>query len=166
MHIPLGTWVALMLVIVAVLIVGTLSNIGRWAYEAKPLLTPVEQVVFGQLRRVFPEYVLLAQVSLSQAVAIKASGKRRQAMFNRVSAKSLDFVLCSEDFKIVAAIELDDKSHDRDVQRKRDADKDRVLQSAGVPLLRWRAGRVPATVDMRRAVEDAIGTFQVAERKR
>jgi len=65
---------------------------------------------------------------------------------------------------IVAAIELDNKSHDSDVLRMRDADKELVLQSAGVPLSRWRVGKVPAEGDIRQDVERAIKAFREAER--
>lgn len=129
---------------------------GSWPYKAKPLLTKPEQVVYGKLRLAFPDLVLLVQVSLAQAVDIKAQGQARGRWFGKVSAKSLDFVLCRQDFSIVAAIELDDKTHDTDIQKQRDSDKDRVLAAAKIPLLRWRAGRVPSMEDMRDLVTAAV----------
>jgi len=154
------------LVLVSGVVVTALKGGGEWAYSAKPVLTPMELVVFSRLRQVFPEYTVLAQVSLSQVVHINATGKRRQAMFNRVSAKSVDFALCQHDFRIVVAIELDDKTHDRPIQRKRDADKNRVMEAAGIPLLRWRQHTFPSSQELRREVDVAIRTANEAKARR
>lgn len=134
---------------VGVLLVVLLGGGFRWPYEAKPLLTQPEQVVFQRLRMAFPELVVLAQVSLGQAVRIRASGRRRQELWGKVCAKSLDFVLCRPDFSLVAAVELDDKSHEFARQRARDREKDRVLEAAKVPLLRWKVGKIPSSEEMR-----------------
>ena len=57
----------------------------------------------------------------------------------RISQKHLDFVLYDENSSIVAAIELDDRSHDRPERRARDRFIEDVLADCGVVLLRVRA---------------------------
>jgi len=56
---------------------------------------------------------------------------------------SADFVVCNKDSSIVAVIELDDASHERDVRKKADAKKNRALSSAGIPIVRWQARMIP-----------------------
>jgi len=158
----------LVIVIAACAVAGMLfaANGGfGWPYTAKPLLTNPEQVVFRRLRQAFPDLVVLAQVSLSQAVAIRTKGKAHGKWFGKVSAKSLDFVLCRHDFSIVAAVELDDKTHEAKVQRQRDADKDRVLAAAKIPLLRWRVNRMPTVSDMQDQVRIAVAKSSAAASK-
>jgi very-short-patch-repair endonuclease len=65
-------------------------------------------------------------------------------VLNRISQKHVDFLLVSlPDFQPVMAIELDGKSHGSQKQQARDAIKDQVFKSAGVPLV-----RVPVSRDL------------------
>jgi very-short-patch-repair endonuclease len=57
---------------------------------------------------------------------------------------SLDFVVCRKDASIVAAIELDDATHDAPRRVEADAKKDNALASAGVRLVRWQTRDLPS----------------------
>jgi hypothetical protein len=58
----------------------------------------------------------------------------------RISQKHLDFVLYdTATTRILLAIELDDRSHEKAHRKARDEFVDRSLDAAGVPLLRVRA---------------------------
>ncbi len=146
--------------------VAAITRRSSWAYARKPLLSKAEQVVFSRLVRAFPQYMVFPQVSLAQAVAIRATGKQRRAALNRVQAKALDFLICTHEFDPIVAIELDDSSHDNSIQRKRDADKDRALNSAGVAVVRWRAGKVPGVIDMPYDIENAVGKLRQRQSKK
>jgi LPXTG-motif cell wall-anchored protein len=61
----------------------------------------------------------------------------------RVLQLSVDFVVVRRDTSIVAAIELDDASHDRTDRREADARKTHALNSAGIQLVRWQARSLP-----------------------
>ena len=57
--------------------------------------------------------------------------------FNRISAKHIDFLVCDRDaLRIVAAIELDDASHNAPARQSRDHFVDHALAAAGVELVR------------------------------
>jgi hypothetical protein len=57
-----------------------------------------------------------------------------------VARHHLDFVLCEfTSTAILAAIELDDKSHGLPSRKRRDQFLDRAFSAAGIPLLRIRA---------------------------
>lgn len=112
---------------------------------AKPLLTRAEQVFYGRLVRAFPGHVVLAQVALSQLLAVdraQAAGKS-QAIRNRYQQLVADFVICAPDFSVIAVVELDDHSHRRDVQRERDQRKDEFLQAAGLKVIRVPVSDMP-----------------------
>ena len=70
---------------------------------------------------------------------------------NRYGQWSIDFVVCDPVFKIVAAVELDDRSHLRANVVERDARKDKALMSAGIRLLRWRTDSMPDVAGVRKA---------------
>lgn len=66
----------------------------------------------------------------------------RTGIGGRVSQKHLDFVLYDlGTTAVVLAIELDDRSHDRDGRQARDQFVDEVLKLCGVALMRVRAAR-------------------------
>jgi hypothetical protein len=92
---------------------------GGWAaYEAcGSLLTEGERSFFGVLDQALAgEYRLFAKVRLADVVRPVHGPSRsgRQAAFNSISAKHVDFVLCDPaSLRVVGVVELDDKSHRR-----------------------------------------------------
>lgn len=112
-------------------------------FYGKVALTEIEQSLYHRLVEALPECKVLAQVQVSQIVGIK-KGPLWQTWFNKISRKSVDFLVCLKDFTIVAAIELDDSSHERDDRKKADADKDAALMGAGYKVIRWSANSLPS----------------------
>lgn len=121
-----------------------------WPYKSRPLLTAPEQVVYYRLVKALPECLIFAQVELSRALEITQRGNNA-AWFNRISGKSLDFVVCLKDTSIVAAIEIDDKTHAHERRVKADDTKEKALKAGGIPLIRWRAADLPDDAAIRAA---------------
>jgi hypothetical protein len=75
----------------------------------------------------------------------------------RISQKHLDFVLY--DFltaRTVAAVELDDRTHDLRDRRNRDAFVDHALHKAGVVLIRFRAASRYQPSAIQRRIESVL----------
>jgi very-short-patch-repair endonuclease len=136
-----------------------------WPLQPIPtLLTDPEQVLYRRLVQALPGNIVLAQVQLMQALRFRR-GARSPSVFNRISQLSVDFLVLKPDTSIVAAIELDDVSHERSDRRDADARKEHALWSAGIPLLRWHVGKMPDVAAISAAVADVISTGQIkAER--
>lgn len=144
------------LLIALVLVVAALSSVlaakfkprdgslaKPWPLEAKrQLLAERERALYQRLVQTLPNHIVLAQVQLLQVLNFQ-HGRRSQAIFNRISQLSLDFLILNPDTSIVAAIELDDATHTREDRRQADARKSHALESAGVPLIRWNAKSLP-----------------------
>ncbi len=113
------------------------APVGDYAYSRKPVMTPTERDFFERLYGAArANYWLFAKVSLHDVVR-----NNERAGWSKISQKHLDFVLCDpRDASVVLAIELDDWTHNRASAQKRDAQKDDVLESAGIPLLRVKVG--------------------------
>lgn len=123
-----------------------------WPLEPAPtLLSEPEQVLYRRLVGALPEYLVLTQVQLVRVLRLKR-GRRDRAVWNRISQLSLDFLIAKQDTSIIAAVELDDSSHLRSDRRDADARKGHALESAGVPLIRWRAGKMPDVASIKAAV--------------
>lgn len=100
------------------------------------------ELAFAQvLHDVVPtEVTIFPQVRLAGLVHVAPSFRRVYTHFNRIQAKTVDFVLCDAATTApLLVIELDDRSHDRPDRQQRDAFVDAVLQAAGLPILhvRW-----------------------------
>ena len=85
-------------------------------------------------------YAISCKVRLADIITCSEEGWR-YGTANRISQKHIDFVLsCPRSSRIVAAVELDDRSHRRPERERRDAFVNRLFQNMRVRLI-----RVPAS---------------------
>jgi hypothetical protein len=78
----------------------------------RELMTAPERELYRRLQQALPDYLIFSQVQLSRIIDV-APDAQKQAWLNRINRMSVDFVICATDgAKILAAIELDDSSHD------------------------------------------------------
>ena len=113
-----------------------------WPYYAKRPLSQPEQVLYHRLVSYLPEHIVLAQVQVSRVLGVK-KGFNFHEWNNRISRLSYDFVVCSKDSTVLAAIELDDKSHESTSRAETDRKKERATSAAGVRLIRWHVKALP-----------------------
>jgi very-short-patch-repair endonuclease len=121
-----------------------------YQYYAKNVMSPVEQKLYHRLRRALPNRVVLAQVGLSRVIETK---DWQYAARNAISPMSLDFVICGPDSSVIAAIELDDSSHNRKKNMENDAKKNAALESAGIRLIRWHVKNMPDVETIKKTIE-------------
>jgi len=121
----------------------SIDDMKVWPYVPRELMTASERELYGRLRQALPDYLIFSQVQLSRIIDV-APEAEHQAWLNRINRMSVDFVICAADgAKILAAIELDDSSHDRPDRIKADSKKDKALLSAGVAIIRWPVKGMP-----------------------
>ncbi|HZX15074.1 MAG TPA: DUF2726 domain-containing protein [Thermodesulfobacteriota bacterium] len=78
--------------------------------------------------------------------------------FNRIKSRRLDFVICkASDLSIVGVVEIDDRAHDTLKRKDRNEFVDKVLQDAGIPVLRLPAKRGYVIGEIREAVTKKLG---------
>lgn len=99
--------------------------------KSSHLMTEHEKIMFRVLKQL-PDCHVFAQVSFG-AILWTSSWQTR----NKFNKKIADFVVTDWDFKILAVIELDDKSHDG--KEEKDQARDNMLKEAGYKVLRYRA---------------------------
>lgn len=148
---------AIVLVAIAAIIVVILKRRGAsdasdtpWPFYAKKPLTQPEQILYHRLVAAMPECIVLAQIQLSQVLGVKKGFNVRE-WNNRINRMSLDFLVCLKDSTIVAAVELDDKTHEKASRIEADAKKERALAAAGVALVRWHVNALPEGAAIREA---------------
>lgn len=122
----------------------------------KSLFTPAERSFLGVIDQALgSRYRIMGKVRIADIVSVETQkdARHRQAAFNRISAKHLDFVLCDkEEFSIVAVIELDDRSHSQTQRRQRDEFVAGVCKAASLTLIRMPARHAYTQSDVQRLV--------------
>jgi len=126
------------------------SGDAPWPFYAKKPLTQPEQVLYHRLVAAMPKCIVLAQVQLSRVLGVK-KGFSFNEWNNRINRMSLDFVVCLKYSTIVAAVELDDKTHEKASRVEADTKKEKVLSAAGVALVRWQVSALPEENAIRQA---------------
>ncbi len=136
-------------------------------YVSKKPLTPTETMFYHRLIEALPDFIVLAQVQLSSFLKVDTSRtewKDYSRWFNPIAQQSVDYLICHKDFSIIAAIELDDKSHNGFKSIECDTKKNKNLDAENVPLIRWHAEAMPETETIRQVVlnyasESTITTY-------
>ncbi|SHJ63691.1 Protein of unknown function [Malonomonas rubra DSM 5091] len=139
------------------------DNLRNFPYEKQArLLSPAERSFFGVLEQATGDsYRIFTKVRLGDLFKVRSGldYKDKLRAFNKISAKHIDFVICSpESIEVLAAIELDDKSHTHAKRKARDKFVNQVFEVAGLPL-----GRVPAkkgytSADVQRVLSQILDT--------
>jgi hypothetical protein len=122
-----------------------LARGGRTAYRRRLfLLTPAEADFHQVLRSVLAgDWHVFAQVRVADLVSITGrSIQARRVALNKVSSKSVDYVVCDPQFRPRLIIELNDRTHDLESRRQRDQFVAQVCQWAELPLV-FAANRRP-----------------------
>ncbi|MCS2611037.1 DUF2726 domain-containing protein [Halomonas dongshanensis] len=120
----------------------------RYPYIPQERLnTPTEQAFYTAVQRAVGTTVLIAcKVRIADVLQVRFRQRHRRDQrwwhyFRLISSKHVDLVVCEpHGGRILAAIELDDRSHRRGDRQRRDRFVDDAFASAGVPLLRFTAG--------------------------
>lgn len=84
------------------------------------------------------QYYVFPQIHLSTILYNKIVGQNWNGAFRHIDEKSVDFVICDKAYiKPILAIELDDKTHEKEDRKGRDGEVEQMLKEAGMPLLRF-----------------------------
>ena len=84
------------------------------------------------------QYYVFPQIHLSTILDNKVVGQNWRGAFRHIDEKSVDFVICDKAYiKPILAIELDDKTHEREDRKGRDGEVERILNESGLALLRF-----------------------------
>lgn len=113
----------------------------RLPYESRGMLLSKNEAAFyhGLRRVVADRYAIAMKVRLADI--LKCDREAWKAGYgNRIISKHVDFVLVDQDSTaFIAAIEIDDNSHQRNDRRTRDEFLNDALAAAEIPLIRFPA---------------------------
>ncbi len=130
--------------------VNELKPVQQDSYKATNFMSENELEFFNRLINAFPEYYVFPQVAMSGLVAPKTKDfKQQNAIKNTYNRSRVDFVLY-KDQKVVAVIELDDKTHKG--KEDKDQKRDDILAQAGYKTYRYMSNNKPTLEELRRTI--------------
>ena len=108
------------------------------------------------------EAIIFSKVRVADTITptLPNNTKEWYAAFNKISAKHFDFIIVDDrNAKIIAAIELDDKSHNNKKRIERDKFLNKVCSDAGLPLYRFRASKSYSINEIRERIIPNVTSF-------
>lgn len=139
--------IALILVLFSLFKVFFLKSKIDSKYIPKKLMTDNEFEFFNRLVRALPDYFIFSQVSMG--AILEANGESpeedRKLRYD-FGYKIIDYVVYDKQKKIIALVELDDRTHDKERDYKRDI----MLRSAGYKVLRFESKRKPKIEEIKK----------------
>ncbi len=156
-------WIILLIIVVAVLAVMTKGSSASFSYRLNgPLFSPAERSFLGVVDAAIGDrYRVFGKVRVADILLPQKGLNRKswQIAFNKISAKHFDYVLCCKDtLTVIAAIELDDKSHKKKSSLARDQFLNSACESAGLKLIRFPAKANYGKNEIREKIESTIDT--------
>ena len=108
-----------------------------YPYKKRNLLTKNEYPFFMQLRDACEDekLYLLTKVRLEDLCYTTSKSHTRKYR-GYINSRHVDFVICDKKMNVLAAVELDDPSHNAKESKKTDAFKDNLFKTIGIPLYR------------------------------
>ena len=102
------------------------------------ILTQAEYSFYKRFSQYYGDKNLIfAKVGLTDIFDIVGAGKDYMSYYGKISKSHIDFLICTKDTLYpLFAIELDDKSHNKENVKIRDKKKDAVFQAANLKLIR------------------------------
>jgi hypothetical protein len=132
--------------------VEALDTVTGWPPEPTRVLNHAERKAHALLVRAVPECLILAQVPLARFIRVPTRNSYHEWM-RRVGQLCADLIVCDEGAQVLAVVEVRrDPSKASERSRKRHERMDRVLHQAGVRVLVWSEGALPAPEVVRELV--------------
>lgn len=127
-------------------------------FVAKQFLTPNELEFLQRLEGALPEMRIHAQVAMGAlmqpAVRRGEDASKHSSARNRFAQKICDYVIQRRDTgKVVAIVELDDRTH----KAEKDAARDAMTLQAGYRTIRWHSKNKPTREEIRAKVIEPAG---------
>ncbi len=149
---------ALALFVLLIALLGRMAQMLRGkddepTYAPKPILTNNELEFYKRLTAALPEYLVLAQVAMAELMRPRPAAREVSARaYNRISQKRVDYVVVErEALRVLALVELDDRTHQADKDARRDA----WTASAGYVTHRFPSRSKPSVTQLRETILSA-----------
>tara|TARA_Y100000590_G_C15031711_1_gene755312 strand:- start:21 stop:533 length:513 start_codon:yes stop_codon:yes gene_type:complete len=116
----------------------------KGCYRKKQYLSKTEREFFFEMRKsIDSKYMIGFQTRVIDLFNMPKGLKKQNyskymKIFSKFNRKTVDFIILNDSFKILCAIELDDKSHNYKNRIKRDYEINQLFAYIKMPLVRYK----------------------------
>jgi len=136
--------------------VEELDTLLAWPPQNTRVLTRVERVAYGRLKRALPDYMILAQVPVARFLSVPKENSYREWM-RRLGGQCVDLVVCDLMSTVLAVVVVrPDDAQVSQLLRRRFDRVPRSLQAAGIPVVVWNANALPSVEAARASVAPCL----------
>lgn len=115
---------------------STNEDLSYMPYAEKYILTKNEYAFYRELKKITDKKNQLICPKVRLADLFDVTDRREFVKyFGKINRKHLDFLICDSKLKPLYAIELDDKSHEREDRQVSDRFKDALFDQSSLPLI-------------------------------
>lgn len=105
-----------------------------------PLLQPAHKTIFSRLLKALPGYVVLPAIPYDQFLEARdGTASENTSLQNRAAQQRADFVVCDKKLNVLLVCQVEDGTH----LPARILEREKMLQRAGLRLLRWKIDQPP-----------------------
>ena len=109
----------------------------EYPYAAKKLFTKTEYIFYKKLKEICDQREITIYPKIRMEDYIEVTNYKEKTKYRGyIKSRHIDFILANSKFEIIAGIELDDWTHNREDAKEKDSFKDKVFQKIGIPLYR------------------------------
>lgn len=121
----------------------------EWSVCPRPLFTTGERLLRRRLAQAFPQHLVMAKLQLVRFCQPDSGGSMRY-WYDLLSPLTVSFAVCSENGRVLAAIDIDQGPADREQPARRRAleIKQAVLKASGVRYALSPAGQLPTVEEL------------------
>lgn len=106
----------------------------KFRVGTKPILTSSETEMFKRLCTALPAFYIFPKVAIATMLSPKSSKlKSKNAEFNKVAQKTVDFAICDADLTLICIVDLEAQGGNTIAN----ALSDQYFKSAGIKTIRW-----------------------------
>ena len=107
-------------------------------YQRADILTPTEYKFWEKLYFKCSSHNLIVcpKVRMEDIIHVDKYHKNREALRGKIKSRHIDFIICDSHLRVLAGLELDDRSHLSQKAQQADIFKNEVFNSLDIPLFR------------------------------
>jgi hypothetical protein len=129
-----------------------------WPFCARKPLASAEQMLYQRLVTALPGHIVLFQVPVAAVLGVRM-GLDRATWNQRIHRLQYNFVVCTKDATVLAAIELEDSARSAQAPSGAEGIKERASAAAGVRLIRWQAKALPNQAEIQATFGELLRPF-------
>ena len=118
------------------------------------LLNTSEQALYHRLVEAMPSMTVFCQVGIAQLVQLR--GQHAVEEIRELIGRSINFLVCRDDFSIVAAVDLIWPTDEEPERQKAAESKRLALEKLEIPLIVYRPQQLPSVDTLAREIAGAI----------